>query len=167
MRLLRGSMEREAAEAVRGKLRSQVFEALKLDNPLDLPRALVDEQIEALQADMMQRMGNRQPGQQLPREPFEEQARSRVLLGLLVGELIRREGIKVDRERVRAKLDEVASAYPNADEVRRAYLQNPEALRQIETAVLEDQAIDWILARARVTDRSASFAEVTGFGRQA
>ena len=164
---VRGSMEREAAEAVRGKLRSQVFEALKLDNPLDLPRALVDEQIEALQADMMQRMGNRQPGQQLPREPFEEQARSRVLLGLLVGELIRREGIKVDRERVRAKLDEVASAYPNADEVRRAYLQNPEALRQIETAVLEDQAIDWILARARVTDRSASFAEVTGFGRQA
>jgi trigger factor len=106
-------------------------------------------------------------GQQLPREPFEDQARSRVLLGLLVGELIRREGIKVDRERVRTKLDEVASAYPNADEVRRAYLQNPDALRQIETAVLEDQAIDWILARARVTDRPASFAEVTGFGRQA
>jgi trigger factor len=88
-------------------------------------------------------------------------------LGLVVGEIIRAESIKVDRERVRQRLDDLASAYPNADEIRRAYLQNPNALRQIETAVLEDQAVDWIIERARVTDVPTSFADVTGFGRQA
>lgn len=164
---VRASMEREAGEAVRTKLRNQVFDALHAANPVELPRALVDEQVEALQQDMLQRMGNREQVRQLPREPFEEPARRRVALGLVVGELIRRENLKVDRERVRQRLDDLAAAYPNADEIRRAYLQNPNALRQIETAVLEDQAVDWILERARVTDVPASFAEVTGFGRQA
>ena len=164
---VRGSMEREAAEAVRSKLRNQVFDALHAANPVELPRALVNEQIDALQQDMLQRMGNSDQVRQLPREPFEEQARRRVALGLVVGEIIRAESIKVDRERVRQRLDDLASAYPNADEIRRAYLQNPNALRQIETAVLEDQAVDWIIERARVTDVPTSFADVTGFGRQA
>ena len=76
----------------------------------------------------------------------------RVALGLLIGELIRREQMTVDRDRVNTRLDELASAYPNAEEIRRAYLQSPDAMRQIETSVLEDQAVDWIVARAKVTD---------------
>ncbi len=164
---VRKSMEREVAEAVRAKLRAQVFDALQAQNPVELPRALVDEQIQELQADMMQRMGNRDAGQPPPREPFEEPARRRVALGLLVGELIRREGLKVDQDRVNTRLNELAGAYPNAEEMRRAYLQSPDAMRQIETSVLEDQAVDWIVERAKVTDRTATFAELTGFGRQA
>jgi trigger factor len=72
----------------------------------------------------------------------------------------------VDRDRVNTRLDELASAYPNAEEIRRAYLQSPDAMRQIETSVLEDQAVDWIVARAKVTDKASAFADVTGFGRQ-
>jgi len=53
-----------------------------------------------------------------------------------------------------------------ADEVRQAYLQNPDALRQIETGVIEDQVVDWVVARANVTDRGTTFAELTGFGRR-
>jgi trigger factor len=164
---VRKSMEREVAEAIRGKLRGQVFDALQAQNPLELPNALVEEQIQELQADMAQRMGNRSAGQTPPREPFEEPARRRVSLGLLVGELIRRENIKVDRDRVNTRLLELSGAYPNAEEMRRAYLQSPDAMRQIETSVLEDQAVDWIVERAKVTDRTATFAELTGFGRQA
>jgi len=164
---VRKSMEREVSEAVRGKLRGQVFDALMKENPVELPRSLVDEQIQELQLDMMQRMGNRDASQAPPREPFEEPARRRVALGLLIGELIRRENLGVDRERVNTRLNELAAAYPNAEEVRRAYLQSQDAMRQIETSVLEDQAVDWIVARAKVTDRTASFSEVTGFGRQA
>ena len=164
---VRKSMEREVAEAVRTRLRSQVFEALLKDNPLELPRALVDEQIQQLQVDAMQRMGIRDASQAPAREAFEEAARRRVALGLLVGELVRREGLKVDRDRVRERLDEIAAGHPNAEELRRAYLQSPDAMRQIETSVLEDQAVEWIAARARVTDRPTSFAELTGFGRQA
>lgn len=164
---VRGSMEREVGEAVRTRLRAQVFDALLKANPVELPRALVDDQIQELQLDMMQRSGIRDASQAPPREPFEEPAKRRVALGLLIGELIRREKIAIDRERVNARIEELAAAYPNAEEVRRAYLQNPDAMRQVETSVLEDQAVDWIVGRAKVTDRTASFAEITGFGRQA
>jgi trigger factor len=165
---VRGSMEREAAEAIRNRLKSQVFDALVRDNPVDLPKALVDEQIQELQLDLLRRSG-REPkdaSELPPREPFEEPARRRVTLGLLVGELVRRENLTVDRERVHTRLNELASAYPNADEVRRAYLQNPDALRQIEQAVVEDQVVEWVVGQARVTDRPISFAELTGFNRQ-
>lgn len=166
---VRRSMEREAAQAVRTKLRAQVFEALQRDNPVELPRALVEEQVQQLQLDLLQRMGRQiQDASQLPpREPFEEPARRRVALGLLIGELARREKLQPERERVFARLEELAASYPNPEEVRRAYLQDANAMRQIETGVVEDLVVDWILSRARVTDRPGSFAELTGFGRQA
>jgi trigger factor len=163
---VRKSMEREVSEAVRGKLRAQVFDALVAANPVDLPAALVDEQVQELQIDMMQRAGIRDAKQAPSREPFVEPARRRVALGLLIGELIRRESLSIDRDRVNTRLDELASAYPNAEEIRRAYLQSPDAMRQIETSVLEDQAVDWIVSRAKVTDKPAAFSDVTGFGRQ-
>jgi trigger factor len=162
-------MEREAADATRTRLRAQVFEALHRDNELELPVSLVNEQVEQLQIDFLQRMGRQvQDASQLPpREPFEEPARRRVKLGLLIGELVRRENLVVDRERVFARLEQLAAQYPNPDEVRRTYLQNPDAMRQIETAVMEDLAMEWVLAGARVTDRPTGFAELTGFGKQA
>jgi trigger factor len=159
---VRGSMEREATEAVRNKVRNQVFEALQRDNSVELPRALVEEQIQQLQYDLLQRMG-RDATQMPPREPFVEPAQRRVKLGLLIGELIRRESIQIDRGRVLARLEEISSAYPNPAEVQRAYLQNQDAMRQIETAVMEDLAVEWVLGRARVTERPTPFAELTGF----
>ena len=75
------------------------------------------------------------------------------------------QGIKVDRERVQARLEDLVESYPNPDEARRAYLQNQDAMRQIESAVLEDQVVDWVLERARVTERPMTFNELTGFGR--
>jgi trigger factor len=166
---VRKSMEREAAEATRNKLRNQVFEALQRDNELQLPVSLVEEQVQQLQIDYLQRMGRQgQDASQLPpRQPFEEPARRRVKLGLLIGELVRRENLSVDRERVFARLEQLAAQYPNPDEVRRAYLQSQDAMRQIETAVMEDLAMEWVLSNARVTDRPTAFAELTGFGKQA
>jgi trigger factor len=111
---------------------------------------------------MLQRMG-RDATQMPPREPFVQPAERRVKLGLLIGELIRRENIQVDRGRVLARLEEVASQYPNPAEVHRAYLQNQDAMRQIETAVMEDLAVEWVLGRARVAERPTTFAELTGF----
>jgi trigger factor len=163
---VRKSMEREASDAIRTKLRNQVFEALARENQVDLPNALVDEQIQQLQLDLLQRMGRSDASQMPPREPFIEPAQRRVKLGLLIGELIRREQISVDRARVLARLEEVASGYPDPAQVQRAYLQNADAMRQIETSVMEDLAVDWVIGKARVTDSPISFAELTGFGRQ-
>jgi trigger factor len=163
---VRKSMEREAADAIRNKVRNQVFEALQRDNDVQLPNSLVDEQIQQLQIDLLQRMGRSDTSQMPPREPFVEPAQRRVKLGLLIGELIRREGLQLDRAKVMARLEEVASGYPDPAQVQRAYLQNADAMRQIETAVMEDMAVEWVLGKARVTDSPISFAELTGFGKQ-
>ena len=77
----------------------------------------------------------------------------------------RAENLKVDRERVQTRLADLASQYPNPDEVRRAYLQNADAMRQIESAVLEDQVVDWVVGKAKITEKPATFSELTGFGQ--
>ena len=164
---VRKSMERELADVIRNRVRSQVLDALYAENPLDIPRALVEEQVQQLQVDAARRMGVREASQLPPREPFEAPARKRVALGLLMGQIVKTESIAVDRQRVQARIEELAASYPNPEEARRAYQHNAEALRQIESVVLEDQVIDWILERARVTDAPMTFQQITGFGTSA
>jgi trigger factor len=161
---VRANMQRELAEAVRLKLRTQVLEALYTSNPIELPRQLVDEQIQELQVEMLRRAGVRDAKQLPPREPFEEPARRRVALSLLMSELVRTASLKVSRESVHEKVNELASTYSNPEEVRRSYLQNADMMRQIEAQVLEQQAIDWVLGQAKVSEKSASFSELTQFG---
>jgi trigger factor len=163
---VRRSMERELAGVIRGRLRVQALDALYRDNPIDLPRALVDEQIQQLQVETARRLGVRDVSRLPAREAFEDTARRRVALGLLVGHIVQAQGMKVDRERLQARLAELVETYPNPDEARRAYQQNQDAMRQIESAVLEDQVIDWVLEHARVTERPMNFAELTGFGQR-
>jgi trigger factor len=162
---VRASMEQELAGVIRDRTRQQALDALYRDNPLDLPRTLVDEQIQQLQIEAARRLGAREASQIPPREPFEEPARRRVALGLLLSQVVQTLGLKVDRERVRARLEQLVADYPNPDEARRAYQQNADAMRQIESAVLEDQVVDWVLSQVRVTERPMTFAELTGFGR--
>ncbi|HEV7606126.1 MAG TPA: trigger factor [Steroidobacteraceae bacterium] len=162
---VRANMARELAEAIRQKVRAQVLEGLYVQNPLELPRQLVEEQIQELQVEMLRRAGVRDAKQLPPREPFEQPARRRVALGLLMSELVRQANLKVSREAVQEKLIELAASYSNPEEVRRAYLQNADMMRQIESQVLETQAIDWVLSQAKVTDKPATFTELTQFGQ--
>jgi trigger factor len=118
-----------------------------------------------MQLDFARRMGIRDPKQLPAVDALEAPARRRVALGLLVGELLRTQDMKVDRERVQARLAELVGDHPQSDEMRRQYLQNAEAMRQIESAALEDQLIEWVVSQAKVTDKPASFSELTGFGK--
>jgi len=161
---VRESMERELADLVRNRLRAQVLEGLYRDNPIELPRSLVEEQVQQLQIEAARRLGVREASQVPPREPFIEPARKRVALGLLLGQIVQAQGLKADRERLNERLDKLVATYPNPEEVRRAYLQNPQAMGQLESAVLEDQVVDWAVSLARVSERPMSFAELTGFG---
>jgi trigger factor len=164
---VRKSMEQELAEVIRGRMRVQALDALYRNNPIEVPQALIEEQVQQLQIETARRLGIRDASQ-LPRpEAFLEPARRRVALGLLVMHIVQSQGMKVDRERVLARLNALVEGYPNPDEARRAYLQNAEAMRQIESAALEDQVVDWVIERARVTERPMSFTELTGFGRAA
>jgi trigger factor len=162
---VRQSMTRELEDLIRNRLRTQVLEALYTANKFDVPKALIEEQIQQLQLDMARRANITDPKQLPPASTFEESARRRVALGLILGEIVKNENLKVDRERVQTRLNDVAAAYPNADEVRRAYLQNADAMRQIESAVLEDQVVDWVVGKAKITEKPSTFSELTGFGQ--
>lgn len=162
---VRKSMERELTDVVRNRVRGQVVDALYRENPFEVPRAMVDEQVQRMQLEAARRIGAKDASQVPARELFEEQARRRAALGLIMGQIVRSDGIKLDRERVQTRLDDLVAAYPNPEEVRRAYMQNADAMRQVESIVLEDQVVDWIVERARVTDKPMSFKDLTGFGR--
>jgi trigger factor len=165
---VRKSMERELSDVIRNRVRGQVLDALYRQNPVDVPRALLEEQVQQLQIDTARRMGVRDASQIPAREPFEEPARRRVALGLLMSQIVQAEQIKLDRERVQTRLGDLIAGYPEPqqEEARRAYLQNQDAMRQIESAALEDQVVEWVLGRANITDKPMTFKEITGFGQE-
>ena len=162
---VRENMEHELAQAIRGKVRLAVLDALHSANPIEVPRAMVDEQVQALSLEAARRMGIQDASQLPKRDVFEQSARRRVVLGLIIGEIIRINDMKVERERVNSRLAETVSNYPNPDEMRRQYLQSAEAMRDIEAAALEDQVIDAVLLRAKISPKPATFAGLTGFGQ--
>ncbi len=163
---VRKSMERELADLVRGRLRAQVLDALYAQNPIEVPRTLIEEHLQQMQLDAARSMGVREVSQLPPREPFEAAARKRAALGLILGQIIQSESLQVDRERVDARLEDLITTYPDPEEARSAYRKSREAMRQIESAVLEEQVIDWFLERAKVNEQPMSFQELTGFGRE-
>ena len=162
---VRASMEREMTSVIRGRLRTQVMEALYRNNPLEVPKALVEDAVQQMQADAGRRAGARDASQIPAREQFVEAARQRVALGMIMNEIVRNLALTLDRARVQTRVEDLVASFPNPEETRRQYLSNPEAMRQIESAVLEDQAIDAIVDKASVTDQPASFRELTGFGQ--
>ena len=162
---VRATMEQEVADTAQQRVREQLLELVHKANPLELPRVLVDEQVRDLQVQVLRRMGVQKIEQMPPREPYEEAARKRVALGLIIGEIVRANGIRVDRARVERRLHAAAASHPDPEAVRRQYLQSREAMGQLETAALEDQALDWVLSQVKVVEVASSFAELTGFGR--
>jgi trigger factor len=94
-----------------------------------------------------------------PREPFEAPARFRVALGLLIGEIVRNNEIRVDPRQVQQRLQEIGEGYGDAEAVIKIYRSNPDLMSQVETAVLEDQVVDWLLERAKIEDKPVGFDE--------
>ena len=158
------NMRRELGENVRARLKQQLLDALLAANPTEVPKSLVDAQVREMQIEAARRMGAKDASQVPPPDPFVETARRRVALGLLVGELIKSRGLKIDRARVDTRLADLASSYPDPDAIIKAYRQNADALRQVENMVIEDQVVDLLLEHAKVTDQAATFKDVMNFG---
>ena len=161
---VRDNMKRELEQNIRARLKQQVLDRLLEANPVEVPKSLVDAQVREMQIDAARRVGAKDASQVPPPEPFVEPARRRVALGLLVGEIIRTHELKVDRDLVEARLADLAAGYPDPDALLKSYRQNPEAMRQVENVVIEEQVVDFLLARAKVSDQQATFREVMNFG---
>jgi trigger factor len=158
------NMRRELADNIRARVRQQLLDGLLVANPVEVPKSLVDAQVREMQVEAARRAGATEASQVPPADPFMEPARRRVTLGLLIGELIRSRGIKLDPARVDARLAELASSYPDPEGIAKAYRQNADALRQVENLVLEDQVVDFLLEQAKVTEQRATFKDLMNFG---
>jgi trigger factor len=161
---VRENMERELAQAINARMKGQVMDQLLAANPIAVPNALVESEVRDMQMEMLRRSGTRDARQLPPRDSFDKAARRRVALGLILNEVIRQAAIQPNAAQVQARLDEIVSGFSDPDEARRQYLQNEAATRQIQMAVLEDQAVAWVISQAKVTDQPGSFKDIMNFG---
>ncbi|KAA8668322.1 trigger factor [Vibrio gigantis] len=158
---VRKNMERELKQAVKNRIKEQAIDGLVNENNIDVPSALIDQEIGVLRQQAAQRFGgNTEAADQLPRELFEEQAKRRVVVGLLLGEVIKTEELKADDEKVKAIIEEMATAYEDPTEVIAYYEQNEQMMNNMRNVALEEQAIDAIIAKAQVSDKEVSFNEL-------
>jgi trigger factor len=157
------NMRRELEQNLRARNKTAVMEKLYQANPIDVPNALLESQIRDMQIEAMRRTGSKDVSQAPPREPLVEPARRRVALGLIFNDVIRRENLVVDPKRANERLDEMVGAYGDPAAMKRAYQQNADAMRQVESLALEDQVVDWILAHAKVHETVSSFKELMNF----
>ena len=155
------NMERELKNALVSRVKQQVIDGLIAENAIEVPVAAVDQEIDVLREQAAQRFGgNAQQAAQLPRELFEEQAKRRVQVGLLFSAVIKANELKADEERVKAMIADIASAYEQPAEVVEFYAKNAELTNNVRNVVLEEQAVDAVLAKAQVTEKKASFDEI-------
>jgi trigger factor len=160
---VKANMRRELAQNLRNRNKSAVLDKLFQLNPIDVPNSLLESQIRDMQVEAMRRAGTKDVSQAPPREPLVEPARRRVALGLILNDIIRRENLTADRAKVDARLDEMVGAYGDSVALKRAYQQNADAMRQVESLALEDQVVDWVLSHAKVHERVSSFKELMNF----
>lgn len=157
---VRRNMEREAAAKAQAEVKRQAMEALLQANPIQIPAVLVEQQAAGLQSETMRSMGIEDPDKAPPRESFRDTAEKRVRLGLLVGAVIRENQIEVDRDRLKVKVDEMCASYQDPEAVRKIYFQNQELLGQVESLVLEEQVVEWLVSQAAVENKPTSFHDL-------
>ncbi len=178
-RQIEQNMLREVEQTTRSRMRAQVLEKLFAAHTVPLPAALVDQQINDMQVEWGRRSGVYEVEKIPARETFEQNARRRVSLGLLIGAVVEREGIKAEPGQVQERLEAVVAQAHDArphqhgspqehqqhlQEMMQAYRKDRQAMSQIESMVLEEQAIEWLLSQARVKEKKYAFKEFTHFG---
>lgn len=153
---IKSRMESEIAMAAHQALKTTVFDKLMELNTIEAPNALIDAEIHSLQHTMRQRMHSINPNMTesqlnampMSRELFLDEAKKRVILGLLLAEVIKNNDIKPNQEQVNRKIAEIAVNYPNSAEIISMYNKNDRLRSEIEAYVLEEQAVEALLAKA-------------------
>lgn len=153
------NMERELAQTIKNKVKEQVVNALIAGNEFDVPKALVDNEVNTLRQQAVQQFGGGQQfdASMLPAELFSEQAIKRVKLGLLMASVVEAKEIKVDDAEIRAYVETLAESYQDPQQVVEYYMNNQQMRQQLESAVLEEKVIEALLAEAAVAETEMSY----------
>jgi trigger factor len=163
---VRGNLEREVKARLKAKTKERVMDALLAVTNIEVPKALVEMEIERLQGMARQDLAARgipvNENIPLPADIFEKQAQRRVSLGLILGEVVRGNSLHAKPEQVRAAVEEQAQSYEHPQEVVKWFYQSQERLRDIESVVLEENVVAWALSTAKVEDEAVTFDDLMG-----
>jgi len=159
---VRRNMERELKERIDAEIKKQAMDLLLEANQIDLPNVLIEQEIGA----MKQQIRREAVGGtfELPDDLFQDQARRRVALGLILAEVVKVNEIKVDPQRVRQAVEDMASTYEDPQQVIDHYYSKKEHLVPLESLTLESQVVDWVLGQVGIVDEPATFEQLTASG---
>jgi trigger factor len=168
------NMEREVKNAARNQIKQSAFDALLAKNEFDVPNAMLEQEIDRQRNQMIQRFAAQFGGNtngfdksMLPDELFEDQALRSVRLGVLVSQIIDKQGISVDADRVTAFIAEAAENYEDPQEVIDYYTNDKEQRANIESVVLEDQVVEYVVSQSKVTDKEVKYQDLLASTQQA
>lgn len=162
---IRANLENEIRKRIKARIKEQAMQALLDANPLDVPKALIEQESESMAEAARQDLASR--GADIRNMPvdatwFAAQAERRVKLGLIIAEAVKGNALHAKPEQVRALIDEQAVSYEKPEEVVRWYYSQPQRLAQVEALAIEENVVNWVVANVQATDKAASFDELMG-----
>jgi trigger factor len=164
-REVRENMEKEVAKRVHASVKEQVIDALHDAAGFEVPKALLASEIERMQnaalEDLKQR-GMTITDKSLPADLFAERAVRRIKVGLLVADVVRKNGLAAKPEQVRKAIEEHAESYEQPSELVRWYYADPSRLAEVEALVMEDNVVEWAMGKMKVEDKPTDFDELMG-----
>jgi trigger factor len=167
---IKANLEREVNNRVKAKTKDSVMDALIKAAELDVPKALIDQDVERLvemtRQDMAQR-GMNVKDMPFPPELFTAQAERRVRLGLILAEVVKANKLEANAEQVKAQVEEFAQSYEDPQQVLKYYYSDRRRLAEVEALVLEENVVNYVLGNAKVTEKPVAFDELMGNTAQA
>jgi len=165
-REVEANLRLELKRKVDAAIKAQALSGLRQRATFAVPKALVDSEAHALRertlANLREQPNVKPENLDLSLDVFRPQAEERVALGLIIAELVRNEQLHAKPEQIKTLVTETAQTYEQPDAVVRWHYEKPERLRDFEAMVLEQNVVDWILARAKVTDEPTTFETIMG-----
>ena len=153
------NMRREADQKITAEVREQALSGLLEKNPIEVPNSLKLQEMHSMQHEAMRQLGVEDHDQAPPMENFADGAERRVRLSLLIHQLIDDEKIVLDQDKLKTRVEEMCSSYENADEMVANYMSNPQIMGQFEPMVMEQQAVDWLIANGKEKIEKVSFKD--------
>ena len=167
---IKSNLQREVGNRIKARVKDSVMDALIKNSELDVPKALVDQEVDRLmdqtRQDMVQRGMKINNDMPFPRELFSEQAERRVRLGLILADIVKTNELQAKPEQVAAQVEEFAQSYEDPQQVIKYYFSDRNRLAEIEALVLEENVVNYVLGKAKVTEKPVAFDELMGNNAQ-
>jgi len=164
---IRSNLTREVTRRLKVRNKDAAMEALLKVSKFDVPRSLVDSEVQSMMqktAQEMESRGVKMKGMPMEPEMFRERAEKRVKLGIILSELVQKYDLRARPEQTKAMIEDYAQSFDEADQIIRWYAADPKRMIEVENLVMEENMVNWVMGQAKTTDKQADFNDLMGNG---